>query len=140
MAKTIISKVTKDLNSLVKRHKGALLIALGVIVILALSKNMFSKTTHSTREGFTEESKIVYFHMEQCGHCKKFNPEWEKFVQGSDMKTQKISASSGDPLLKKMNISGYPTVMIVEGEKKIDTFSGERTVKGLDAFVRKNKN
>ena len=65
--------------------------------------------------------------MEQCGHCKKFNPEWEKFVQGSKMKTQKINASSGNPMIKKMGVSGYPTVIIVEGDKKIDTFSGERT-------------
>ena len=135
-----MTRITKDLNMLVRRHKNVLLLILGTIVILAISKNMFSKQKRVGREGFAEERKIIYFHMEKCGHCKKFNPEWEKFVQGSDIKSQKISASSGDPLIKKMDVSGYPTVMIIEGEKKIDTFAGDRTVKGLEEFVGKNKN
>ena len=140
MAKSVMGRIVKDLNVLVKRHKKMLLLILGAVVLLSLSKNMFSKPKRVAREGFTEERKIIYFHMEKCGHCKKFNPEWDKFVQGSDMKTQKISASSGNPLIKKMNVSGYPTVMIIEGEKKVDTFTGDRTVKGLEEFVSKNKN
>ena len=135
-----MGRALKDLNVLVKRHKNLLLLFLGAVIILSLSKNMFGGPRRVTKEGFTEERKIIYFHMEQCGHCKKFNPEWEKFVQGSNMKTQKISASSGDPMIKKMNVSGYPTVIIVEGDKKIDTFSGDRTQQNLNKFVEKNKN
>jgi hypothetical protein len=140
MAKSVINRVVKDLNLLVKRHKYLLLLVLGAVVLLALSKNMFSKSQRVAHEAFTEERKIIYFHMEKCGHCKKFNPEWEKFVQGTDIKSKKISASSGDPLIKKMNVSGYPTVMIIEGDKKIETFSGERTQEGLNNFVSKHKN
>ena len=135
----MMGRVLKDLNILVKRHKNLVLIFLGAVIILSLSKNMFGGPRRVTQEGFAEERRIIYFHMEQCGHCKKFNPEWDKFVKDSKMRTQKISASSGDPMIKKMDISGYPTVIIVEGEKKIDTFSGERTQKNLNKFVEKNK-
>ncbi len=135
-----MNRVVKDLNLLVKRHKNLLLLILGAVVLLALSKNMFSKSQRVAYEAFTEERKIIYFHMEKCGHCKKFNPEWEKFVQGTDMKSKKISASSGDPLIKKLGVSGYPTVMIIEGDKKIETFSGERTQEGLNNFVSQHMN
>ena len=135
-----MGRALKDLNVLVKRHKNLVLLFLGALILISLSKNMFGGPRRVKQEGFTEERKIIYFHMEQCGHCKKFNPEWEKFVQGSNMKTQKINASSGNPMIKKMDVSGYPTVIIVEGDKKIDTFSGERTQQNLNKFVEKNKN
>ena len=24
-------------------------------------------------------SELTYYYMEQCGHCKRFTPEWENF-------------------------------------------------------------
>ena len=45
-------------------------------------------------EGFQAGVKgdmMVYFHMNGCPHCTKFNPEWEKFASSTKMKTKKGS-------------------------------------------------
>ena len=65
------------------------------------------------REGMTENcykpkggtKMLVYFHMNGCGHCKNFNPEWSKFESsnrssGSVVGNCKIEASSGHEGLK----------------------------------------
>ncbi len=140
MAKSAFNKVVKDLNQLVKKHRNMVILFLGAIVILSLAKNMFKAPKHKKKkEGFTGKKEIVYFHMNGCGHCKKFNPEWEKFVQGTDMPNKKIDADSGDPLINKIGVSGYPTVVIIENDKKIQTFDGERTANELHEFVKKHK-
>ena len=35
---------------------------------------------HYSREGLVGQPKtLVYYHMEGCPYCKKFDPNWEKF-------------------------------------------------------------
>ena len=139
MAKSIFNRLIKDLNLIVRKNKHLLILILGAIIVFSLARNMFEgESKHSKKEGFAGKREIIYFHMEGCGHCKKFTPEWEKFAQGTDMPNQKVDA--GDPLASKMEVSGFPTVLIIEDGKKIDTFKDERTANKLHAFVNKNKN
>lgn len=133
----MFTKGVVNLNRMVEKNKEMLLFAFCVIAALLLAKNMFTLPMQS-REGFAGKREIIYFHMEGCGHCKNFNPEWAKFVQGTDMPNQKINASSGDPLIDKLGVSGYPTVVIIEGGNKVETFEGERTSESLLAFVKKH--
>ena len=55
--------------------------------------------------------------MTGCGYCKKFTPEWEKFVQGytGKLKLKKLErAEAGDDLLQKYQIRGFPTVLLLD--------------------------
>jgi thiol-disulfide isomerase/thioredoxin len=137
MTKSMFTKGAVKLNQMVEKNKEMLLIAFCVIAALLLVKNMFTLPVQRV-EGFSSKREIIYFHMTECGHCKKFNPEWEKFVQGTEMPNQKINASSGDPLIDKLGVSGYPTVIVIEGGNKVETFEGERTSENLLAFAKKH--
>ena len=52
-----------------------------------------------------------------------------------------LTAGSEEPnaLIDKMGVSGYPTVVIVENDKKVQTFNGERTASKLHEFVKNHK-
>ena len=87
---------------------------------------------------------LVYFHMNGCGHCKNFDPEWSKFESanresGSVVGNCKIEASSGHEGLKKCKVKGFPTVMLTDHEfNPLKEYSGERKSDGLTAFVMSN--
>ena len=144
MAKLTLKSVLKQLNTLVKKHKSALILGLVTIVAISLASNLFTSPTAKRKpkqkEGFGGQKEIIFFTMETCPHCQKFDPEWEKFAKTTNMKNQKISAKSGHELINKMGVSGYPTVIIMHGNEKVDTFKGPRTEDGLQQFASKHQN
>ena len=83
------------------------------------------------------EKKIVYFYMEGCGHCQEFAPTWDKFKATSPIPTYKIESKGADTMLQKYNISGFPTIVLLDSKNElIKTLNGERTLEGLNAFVK----
>ena len=74
-------------------------------------------------EGFQAGVKgdmMVYFHMNGCPHCTKFNPEWEKFASSTQMKTKKVESKQMNAQEKQLGVDGFPTVMLLgpKGPKK----------------------
>lgn len=83
------------------------------------------------------EKKIVYFYMEGCGHCEDFTPIWDNFKKTSPIPAYKIEATADDAMLKKYNISGFPTIVLLDGKNDlIKTLNGERTLESLNSFVK----
>lgn len=117
----------------------SLIVLFGVVVSCVL--NMLADLINKIfgREGFEGGKQLVFFHMNQCGHCKKMMPEWDKFQQNysGNVKLRKVEASSGDELLEKNKISGYPTVLLLDGNgNKLDEYNGDRTAKSLEEFLQ----
>ena len=88
-------------------------------------------------EGFQAGVKgdmMVYFHMNGCPHCTKFNPEWEKFASSTKMKTKKVESKEMNAQEKQLGIDGFPTIMLIGsgGNKK---YSGQRTASALQQWV-----
>ena len=50
-----------------------------IAVILSIYFLFFRR--NSSMENFGNPSTCTYYYMEQCGHCKRFSPEWDNFVQ-----------------------------------------------------------
>ncbi len=88
-------------------------------------------------EGFQAGVKgdmMVYFHMNGCPHCTKFNPEWEKFASSTQMKTKKVESKEMNAQEKQLGVDGFPTIMLLssKGPKK---YSGARTASALQQWV-----
>ena len=88
-------------------------------------------------EGFQAGVKgdmMVYFHMNGCPHCTKFNPEWEKFASSTQMKTKKVESRQMNAQEKQLGVDGFPTIMLL-GSKGPKKYSGQRTASALQQWV-----
>lgn len=85
---------------------------------------------------------LIFFHMNGCGWCVRFKPQWQAFVDqhGASLARQGITvkdALAGTPEAEqyKSHISGYPTVLFVRGTRVV-RFEGDRTPEGLVEFLQ----
>lgn len=95
----------------------------------------------------TDEVTLALFHAEWCGYCKEFMPKWEETVaqlnntktkNGKKIKCVAVEADKDKGVMKEYNVSGYPTIMVLNPNKDPVTFDDDRTVKKLAKFVNDN--
>ena len=88
-------------------------------------------------ENFANPKKLVYFHMDTCGHCKRFNPEWDKFAANYDgpLEIKKVERKEAGGDLEKYKIQGFPSILLIDEQDNTKEFDGDRTVSGLEKFV-----
>jgi len=93
------------------------------------------------REGFNGQKEFVLVHMNGCGHCEKLMPDWNAAEAENNtdisMRAVEMSEDDGPELCKKHNISGFPTIMLLDNKgEKIDDYSGERSKDGILGFLQ----
>ena len=95
----------------------------------------------------SDEVTLALFHAEWCGYCKKFMPTWEETVaqlnntttkNGKKIKCVSVEADKNEAVVRKFNVNGYPTIMVLRNNKEPVTFDDERTTKNLASFVENN--
>jgi thiol-disulfide isomerase/thioredoxin len=103
-----------------------LLVILFVVFLIAFFR--------TKKEGFENGAgNVMYFFMPECGHCQKFNPEWEKLQKMVDdnrasLKLTKIDGTddANKDLVDQYNVKGFPTIILEYGNKSTP-YDGERT-------------
>ena len=131
MAK-LYNKICSCVKKMLTMKNVALVLAI-VIVCFVIMRIMKQRKI----EAFGTPSKMIYFYMNNCGHCVKFTPTWEKFVneyQG-DLKLEKIERADAGDQLSLYGVSGFPTVVLVDENGEYKDFDGDRTVAGLTNFA-----
>jgi len=88
---------------------------------------------------------LLEFYAPWCGHCKSFAPEYEKIANKlahvKDLVVAKIDATANDVDHPKVNIRGFPTILLFPANAK-DTpivYSGEKKLKAIESFLEKHK-
>lgn len=112
--------------------KGYKWLFLGLLVVLA-AVFLFA-FMRSKKEGFGGAAgTILYFYMPGCGHCEKFNPEWEKLQKLVDDNRAPLRLSKLDgtddankAVAEQNGVKGFPTIVLEFGGKS-KTYDGERT-------------
>lgn len=99
---------------------------------------LFSYFSAFNLEGFGQSKELVYFYMNGCGHCKKFSPVWDEFsgMYNGNLKVRKVERADAGDELEKYQIKGFPTVLLLDGNGGKKEFDGERTIQGLESFVK----
>ena len=127
-----------------------MLLVVGAVLLVILYV-LYNKN-NTSNEGFAEnlepignEVKLVLFHATWCGHCQKFKPEWAKAenalkkmgnnVNGKSIRMVKVDADEQPDLVKKYNVSGFPTVKVMTQGKIMD-YEGDRSMSGLMKYVK----
>ena len=126
------------MNKLLKMwNKSSKSIKVVSLIILSLILHFLFVRQSSPMENFGNPATLTYYYMENCGHCKRFNPEWDTFVQNytGHVKLRKVEMNEAGDDLEKYNISGFPTILAVDenGDKK--DYDGPRTSEGLTKFL-----
>ena len=130
----LLKKKFKNLHALIQIIIVLMLVFVGRYLINLI---IYSNFTSGNLENFENPTELVYYHMNGCGHCKKFTPEWEKFAQGytGSLKLKKIERADAGDDLEKYQIQGFPTILLLDGKGNKKEFDGDRTVSGLEQFV-----
>lgn len=116
----------------------------GIIVFLLLIVFTYIVYTFMKRyEGFESKVVVSYFYLPGCGWCKKFDPEWERFVEmvkteKIDVEVRKINAEEARDEVKKENIQGFPHIHLKTKAGKRMDYEGERKAEALIEFVKQN--
>lgn len=133
-----MNKLLKLLNMPLKMlAKSSTIMKVVLISVLMISIYSVVFRKESIYENFGNPSSCTYYYMEQCGHCKRFAPEWETFVKTytGPVKLRKVEASEAGDDLEKYNISGFPTILIIDENGEYMDYDGPRTSEALTKFL-----
>jgi thioredoxin-like negative regulator of GroEL len=125
-----------------RRSKSFLSLKSIVLVVLVLGvMSLAIHCRHFVKEGFSGQKEFVLVHMNGCGHCEKLMPEWDDAASENktDIKMRAVEMSEGDgpKLCKKHNITGFPTIILLDSKgKKLDDYNGERNKDGILGFLQ----
>jgi len=101
---------------------------------------VFYGPSKTTREGLTNNKEFVLVHMNKCPHCVNLMPHWEAAESenktGMNMRAVEMSEDDGPELCEKHNITGFPTMILLENGKKVSDYDGERNKDGILAFLK----
>ena len=131
----------KKFERMLKKHKYHLpLWGLLAIVLLGLALAPFlRKWANPLQEGMAQGgTELVFYHMNECHHCKEFMPVWDDFVKqnSSSIQTRKAEQSEVPDEISQHGITGFPTVLLLDGAgKKVEVYEGARTLDALNKYV-----
>ena len=132
-----IKTLTKKFNKLPAIGQFAVAVVIIIVVRYLLHLIIYSNFLSSYLENFGNPKELVYFHMNGCGHCKRFSPVWQEFSDNykGDLKLKKLERNEAGDLLQKYEIQGFPTVLLIDEQGNKKEFQGDRTIQGLEAFI-----
>ena len=118
----------------------------------------------ANREGFSSESEesgaligappnltpkadeciVALFYADWCPHCVEFKPKFQKAMSkmdgqkgktGKKLKFVLVDCEEFKELAKEFDVSGYPTVKLIDGKGTSKEYNGERTIEGLQKYL-----
>lgn len=122
---------------------------LGLIILVIIALYYVQK---KRAEGFENisikpqsgECVVALFYADWCGHCKQFKPEFEEAMDklngqtdknGKKLRLVKVDCDAQKELASEYNISGYPTVKILNDSGSVIEYKGDRTFEGLRKYL-----
>lgn len=130
-----------------------LLIGLGIYCYHKYSKKpkyVDNKEFDSDSTATSKPIEVYYFSVDWCPHCKKANPVWEELqdmttingrnikyitVNCEDDEEGKDGGMSGRQLASKFDVTGYPTIKMVNNKQVIE-YDAKPEVNTLKQFIR----
>lgn len=82
--------------------------------------------------------KVILYHANWCGHCTRFQPEWEKLNKMEELKDVELVSyeySKNKNEIDKANITGFPTIH-VEVNGKVEEYSGQRNADAIKEYLK----
>lgn len=121
------------IKNLMKNKTVMMFVRFALAIILGyLLRSIFRKYTEGL--GGKNKREMLLLHMDGCPHCVKMMPDWEaaKDENPTDvvMNDYERSEKKGEEMSKKHNVSGFPTILLLNGENST-VYNGDRTKEGF---------
>ena len=82
---------------------------------------------------------LYYFTMNGCPYCMDFNPHWDNVVKEfPKIKTIKIERHENPKIIEKLNVSSYPTILLVSGNKNVEFTKDRENMDDFHTFFKEN--
>ena len=132
-----VKTLTKKFDKLPALGQFAVSVLIIIVVRYLLHLIIYSNYLSGYLENFGNPKELVYFHMNGCGHCKRFTPVWNEFSgnYNGELKLKKLERNEAGDLLQKYEIKGFPTVLLIDEQGNKKEFQGDRSVEGLKNFI-----
>jgi thiol-disulfide isomerase/thioredoxin len=132
-----IKTLTKKFGKLPAVAQFAIAVVIMLVIRYLLHLVIYSNYLSSYLENFGNPKELVYFHMNGCGHCKRFTPIWDQFSKkyNGEIKLKKLERNEAGDMLDKYQVQGFPTILLLDEQGNKKVFEGERTISGLESFI-----
>uniref|UniRef100_A0A1L8DU05 Putative thioredoxin/protein disulfide isomerase n=1 Tax=Nyssomyia neivai TaxID=330878 RepID=A0A1L8DU05_9DIPT len=84
---------------------------------------------------------FVKFYAPWCGHCQKLAPTWTELANALEhekgVSISKLDCTQYRPICQDFEVKGYPSLLWIEDGKKVEKYSGARSLEDLKAYVDK---
>ena len=89
--------------------------------------------------GGSNKLDLILFKAEWCGHCKNFKSIWNQLEADEDLNKKNNfilkDADADKEEIRKLNIQGYPTLMLNNRNNELIEYEGEHTFDKIKAFL-----
>jgi len=103
--------------------------------ITELTEKDFASTT-------TSHITFVKFFVPWCGHCARLAPIWEELARKTDdlnnVKIAEVDCNHSQKICAAQGIDGYPSLVLYKNGKKVEEYSGKRTLKEFLNYINKH--
>jgi thiol-disulfide isomerase/thioredoxin len=90
------------------------------------------------------ECVVALFYADWCPHCQHFKPEFQQAMDelngktrknGKKMRLEMVDCEANKDIARNYDVSGYPTVKILEDDGTQVEYGGDRTFEGLRKYL-----
>ena len=117
----------------------------------ASDNKTYTETYNEPQAPQAPQKEFIFFMASWCGHCKRFEPVWDKFVSKcaaerlhSNVKLTKLDVDKDNEhhqghRFKSHQVRGFPTVVLTDvNDSPGSTFNRNRTEEDLFSFLNEN--
>ncbi len=135
-----------NINKIFKKNKYfSIFLIIVIFLILRYLIDIFLLSKKSKKEGFeSTKDNFIYYYMNECTYCKKFNPVWDelknnfnKKYKDSNIKFSKIERAE---INDTDNVNGFPTLRVIKKDGTQIDYNDERDPDKIIAFLEKTFN
>jgi thioredoxin-like negative regulator of GroEL len=107
-----------------------------ILVIYILNNSQCLKNFFNKQENFDNNSSLILYYTEWCGHSQRFLPTWQELEKkyGNKMQLKKIDCDKE----KCEGVAGFPTIILFKDNKQIEYNGGDRSMDSLEKFINAN--
>ncbi len=144
LQKNFVSKIKLIQTMFNSKNLPRTLMIIGAIILIYIVykkylKEGFESSPSAFESDLTDDTKLVLFYADWCGHCKKFKPDWEEAAKEANAGGKKIMISvnvggkdeDSGKLSEKYGVDGFPSVIKFSKGSKTGDYDGPRTKEGL---------